>query len=305
MSATVSRTSALAAELRLTAKLGMPLALGELGWMSTYLVDALVIGRLPDSARAIAASSLGNTLFYAIAFFVISLLNGLETLVAQAFGRDDLRECTALLVQGLWIVMVGAPLVVGLTFAAATMLPALGVSADVAAETSRYLRALVWSTPPLLGYMALRRWLQSMNRVGFVTLSLLVASPINLAADWVLVFGRPGMPGLGVVGSGYATAVVRWAMLLIVGLGVWRAFRAHRIRLERTTLVPSLPRLRALLRLGWPTAIESTAELGVSTYASILGRGRRDARLLLEPQARARSCAERGRGQRFTRSTAG
>jgi Na+-driven multidrug efflux pump len=43
-------------ELGQTARLGLPLALGELGWMSTYIVDAIMIGRLPHSALAIAAS---------------------------------------------------------------------------------------------------------------------------------------------------------------------------------------------------------------------------------------------------------
>ena len=73
-------------ELRLTSLLGAPLALGELGWMSTYIVDALMVGRLHNSALPIAASSLGNTIFYAIAFCAIFMLNGLETLIAQAFG---------------------------------------------------------------------------------------------------------------------------------------------------------------------------------------------------------------------------
>ena len=60
--------------------------------MSTYLVDAIMIGRLPHSALPIAASSLGNTIYYALVFFVIYLLYGLETYIAQAAGRGNKSE---------------------------------------------------------------------------------------------------------------------------------------------------------------------------------------------------------------------
>ena len=98
-------------EVLQTVRLGGPLALGELGWMSTYLVDAWMIGRLPNSPLAISASSLGNTIFYAVVFFAIYLLNGLETLIAQAYGRDEKQECVHLLGQSFWIVAISTPLV--------------------------------------------------------------------------------------------------------------------------------------------------------------------------------------------------
>lgn len=106
----------------LTARLGAPLALGEMGWMSTYIVDALMIGQLPHSALSIAASSLGNTIFYAIAFCAIGLMTSLQTLTAQAFGRGEARECWRWLMQAFWINAVLIPLVMWATLCS---LPAL------------------------------------------------------------------------------------------------------------------------------------------------------------------------------------
>ena len=115
-------------ELRSCMRIGMPLAVGELGWMSTYIVDALMIGRLPHSAGAIAASSLGNTIYYAIVFFAIYLLNGLETFVAQAAGRGDRTECVRMLMQSLWIVLAGTPVVMLLTLGFASLIGRFGES---------------------------------------------------------------------------------------------------------------------------------------------------------------------------------
>lgn len=195
-------------EVRLTTALGVPLALGELGWMSTYIVDALMIGRLHDSALPIAASSLGNTIFYAIVFCAIYLLNGLETLIAQAFGRGEREECVFLLAQSFWIALVATPLVMLATLGMLHLLPRFGTPAGLVAETQRYTRVLIWSAPPLMAYMALRRFLQSINRVALVSISLITGSPVNFLFDWIFMFGHAGSPAMGIAGSGWSTCVV-------------------------------------------------------------------------------------------------
>ena len=173
-------SSSLQQELKSTARLGAPLALGELGWMSTYIIDAIMIGRLPHAALAISASSLGNTIFYAIVFCVIRGMDGVETLVAQAYGRQDKNareDCLHTLAQSMWFVIIGTPFVVLATLGSIPMLSYFHTPADIVAETSRYLHALVWSTAPLLLYMALRRYLQSINRVLLITVSLVNGKP--------------------------------------------------------------------------------------------------------------------------------
>ncbi len=257
-------------EFKLTAQLGAPLALGELGWMSTYIVDALMIGRLHNSALPIAASSLGNTIFYALAFCAIFLLNGLETLVAQAFGSGERNECVFLLCQSLWIALIGTPIVMLLTLGVCALLPRLGTPPEIAAETSRYLHALVWSTAPLLGYMALRRFLQSVNRVVLISVSLITASIVNLIWDWAFLFGHLGAKPMGIAGSGWSTLVVRLYMLLLLVAGAVWAVKQDGYQIRARMLVPSWPRIRALLGIGWPSALQSLEELGESTFLSLL-----------------------------------
>jgi MATE family multidrug resistance protein len=257
-------------EIGSCARIGIPLALGELGWMSTYIVDALMIGRLPHSAAAIAASSLGNTIYYAIVFFAIYLLNGLETFIAQAAGRNDRKECVLQLVQSMWIVAVATPAVMMLTVGFGAMLPHFGVSDEIAQATQTYLRALVWSTAPLMLYMALRRFLQSINRVALVTASLITSGAVNLLFDWLLLYGHWHMPPMGLAGSGWATVVVRVWMLLVLVPGVILAFRQMQVWPGLALFRPDRSRLLALLRIGWPSGFEFSLELGISTFMSLL-----------------------------------
>jgi MATE family multidrug resistance protein len=270
ISALASPKRGFCSELAKCSRIGMPLALGELGWMSTYIVDALMIGRLPHSAASIAASSLGNTIYYAIVFFAIYLLNGLETFIAQAAGRDDRKECVLLLTQSMWVVAVATPVVMLLTLGFGASLPRLGVSPEIAQATQAYLRALVWSTAPLMFYMALRRFLQSISRVAVVTASLLTAGVVNLVFDWLFLYGHRHISAMGLVGSGWATVVVRFYMLLVLVPGVVVAFRAMQIWPNLKMLRPDSERIRAILRIGWPSGLEFSLELGISTFMSLL-----------------------------------
>ena len=261
--------AALWREIRSCARLGSPLALGELGWMSTYIVDALVIGHLPHSALAIAASGLGNTIFSAVAFFAIYMLNGLETIVAQAAGRGDRSECVRIVLQSMWIVLVGTPLVMFLTWAITALLPAFGVERELATETLRYNSVLLWSTAPLMLYMALRRFLQSINRVALISISLVTAGGINLLFDWLLVFGHWHLPRLELVGSGVATIIVRFWMLAILLFASVKACREIGVWPRIAMLRPDGKRIRALLSIGWPSGLQFSTELCISLVITV------------------------------------
>ncbi len=259
-------------EIAYTLRLGAPLALGELGWMSTYIVDALMIGRLPAGYSPLAQSAalLGNTIFYAIVFSAIYLMNGLETLISQAYGQGKRDECLYLLAQSGWIIIVCTPGVIAATLGCVALLPHLGTPKNIVEETFRYTRPLVLSTPFLMAYMALRRYLQSMNNVVWVTVSLLTASVVNWLGDWVFLFGHFGASPLGIAGSAWGTLVVRLYMLLLLGVGAYVATRRLNLSFQIPMLLPDARRLRALLAIGWPSGLENLTEFGVSTYMSIL-----------------------------------
>ena len=241
--------------------------------MSTYIVDALMIGRLSHSALSISASSLGNTIYYTLVFCAIKVFTGLETLAAQSFGRESpegRREAVHLFGQSLWVVILGTPLVMLGTLACIPMLTVFGISAELVGETSRYLHALIWSTAPLLLYMAIRHYLQAVNRVLLITVSLVTANLVNWAGDYAFLFGHFGFHPLGIAGSGWATCIVRLYMLGFMFAAFRLSSRTLQTRFTFDLLRPSLTRMRRIMRIGWPEALENITDLGFSTYMSIL-----------------------------------
>src|SRR6266849_5178125 len=99
----------LRADFLLTFRLALPLIIAEVGWMSMGIVDTIMVGRLPDSAVAIGATGLGQSLYNSVAIFGGGLLLGMDTFVAQAFGREDLDDARHSLVNGMILAFALTP----------------------------------------------------------------------------------------------------------------------------------------------------------------------------------------------------
>ena len=87
---------ALRPEFRPTIRLALPLVIAEVGWMTMGIVDTIMVGRLPNSAVAIGATGLGQSLYNSVVIFGGGLLLGMDTLVSHAYGREDHRDTTRL-----------------------------------------------------------------------------------------------------------------------------------------------------------------------------------------------------------------
>ena len=187
-----------------------PVIVAELGWVTMGLVDTLMVGRL--GPEAIGAVGLGSSLFIAVGVFAMGLLPGLDPLVAAAFGARRIDECHHWLVAGVWLAILATPPIVGLMFLLLALLPHLGLPPEVLALAPSYLAIVAWSLPPLLLYVAFRRYLQAMNIVRAVTYTLIAANIVNAVVNYLLISGQFGAPALGVRGAAYATLLSRVAM---------------------------------------------------------------------------------------------
>ena len=80
-------------------RIAIPVVMAELGWMAMGVVDTIMVG--PLGPQAISAAGVGNSMHIAFAIFGMGVLLGLDTLVSQAFGARNIRECHRLFFDGL------------------------------------------------------------------------------------------------------------------------------------------------------------------------------------------------------------
>src|SRR5580658_3499946 len=233
-------------------RLAAPLALTELGWMAMGIVDTIMAGRL--NATAVGAGSLGNMLFYPIAISGTGMLMGMDTLVSQAFGAGDPRDCRRSLVNGIWLSLGTAPPLVAVILASIPAVRAAGTNPNVFAQFAPYLTVLVWSVAPLFCAVALRRYLQAVNVVHPILFAMVSSNVLNALGDYALMFGHWGAPRMGLEGSAWSTTISRVYMMFVLAAAVWRHERKSGNLLFRVSWLPDLERIRGLIALGLPAA---------------------------------------------------
>jgi MATE family multidrug resistance protein len=257
-------------ELRPTLRLAGPLVLAELSWVAMGVADTMMVGRLPNGPEAIAATSLGNVLFYVIGIFGGGMLLGLDTLVSQSHGAGRVDDCHRSLVTAIYLVAGLTPLLMLLVWLSAPLLERAGIAPFISAMTMPYLWALLWSAPPLMLYIAFRRYLQGMNLVRPVAFAMVSANLVNVFGNWLLIYGRLGAPAMGVEGAGWATCIARTYMAGTLLCAILYYDRAHRMGLRAASMMPDFGRLRRLLALGLPASMHMTLEVGVFAAATTL-----------------------------------
>ncbi len=257
-------------ELRPMVRLAAPLVLAEIGWVMMGIVDTMMVGRLSNGTEAIGATSLGNLLFYVIGIFGTGLLLGMDTLISQSFGAGRVDDCHGSLLNGIYLILGITPLLMGAMWSLVPVLRTLGIAPPVLQLTVRYLRALIWSAPPLMLYFALRRYLQGMNLVKPVAFALLAANLANIFGNWVLIYGHLGAPAMGVAGSGWSTCIARTLMAGTLLGCIVHYDRKNKWGLARVPLRPDFTRIRRLAGLGIPAAMHIALEIGVFGTATAL-----------------------------------
>ncbi|HEY4047545.1 MAG TPA: MATE family efflux transporter [Acidobacteriaceae bacterium] len=255
-------------ELRALLRLAIPVVLSELGWMSMSVVDTIMVGHL--SSTAIGAVGVGSALYYAPSLFGLGMLLGLDTLVAQAYGRGDYDDCHHALSQGVYLAIGYAPIAMTLIWILPHFFGAMGLTPAVRGEATAYLLLLNWGTLPLLLYAAFRRYLQGVGRVRPVTFALISANLVNWFGNWILIYGKLGLPAMGVRGSALSTCFARAYM---AGVLIWWAWKHERERghpLFARWQGPRIQRLFDLLRLGLPSASQVVLEVGAFGVTTLM-----------------------------------
>jgi MATE family multidrug resistance protein len=249
-------------------RLAIPVVTAEIGRIMMGIVDTIMVG--PLGPAAIGAVGVGSTLFMTPAVFGIGLLMGLDTFVSQSFGGGRIQECHRWLFNGVALaVLYSIPLMLLVT-GGLYLLPSFGFHGDVLTLITPYIGTVIWSALPLMLYAAFRRYLQAMNVVRPVMIALITANLVNVAGNYLLIFGHFGLPEMGVVGSAWATVIARVYLAVFLFLVILRRERKLSTGLHDVPMRAERERLVRLLRLGLPAALQITVEVGVFAAASAL-----------------------------------
>lgn len=257
--------------MRKTMYIALPVAMQQLLNTVVNMIDTLMIGQLGEVS--IAAVGLANKVFFVFALLVFGISSGASVLGAQFFGAGDRPNVKRTLGVSLLIGLAGSLLfVIFVRLSPTGVMSIFTPSSETGGIGAAYLAIACISYPFTAVSMIYVSLLRSVNRVKIAVASSVLAICVNVSLNYILIFGKAGMPAMGVEGAALATLIARVTeVALILGYTYF----------GRTVLASSLKELlslnRAFLKKYADTTLPVIANefmwgLGTTVYSMAYGR---------------------------------
>ncbi|GGB90116.1 multidrug resistance protein PmpM [Marinobacterium zhoushanense] len=230
-----------------------PILIAQIAEHAMGFVDTLMASQAGPTD--LAAIAMGSGIWLPLMLTLCGILMATTPLVAHQVGSDQEAESAAVLRQALTLALLLSIAAILLLNNTAPLLSLFQLEHELAAKTSDYLSAISLGTPALLLYQALRRFSEGFGRTRPIMRIAVIGMLCNIPLNYVLIFGKLGLPALGGVGCGYATSLVMWLML---ALGIYHLRREPLFRQARAAMRWRFPTLRSLIQflaLGLPIGL--------------------------------------------------
>lgn len=255
-------------EARRTLRLAWPLIVAQLATVALSTTDVLFLGLL--GPEALASGSLAVSVLFPFLMFGTGVVTAASPMIAQAVGARRPRDVRRTVRQGLWMALALSVALVPLLASGELWLQALGQEPEVAAGAGAYMRWAAWMFPPALMFVVLRGLVASLGETRAVLWIALAGVICNALLDWLLMFGRFGLPRMELAGVGIATAATHALMFALLLAFATRRPPYRRYKVLGRLLRPDWPRFRAIWSLGLPIGLTLSAESGLFAAAAVL-----------------------------------
>ncbi len=252
-------------EWRALLRLGAPILVAQLAQMANGFVDTVMAGNA--SSFDLAAVGIGVSFWVPLSLFFMGVLGALQPIIAEHNGAKRFDRIVPVAWQGIYIALIGSLGVMLLLWNVMPLVELFKADAKTAAIVEGYLQAFVWGVPALLLLTALRGFTDGMGHTKVFMVVSLLGTLCNIPLNYILIYGKFGMPELGGIGCGWATTGAN--MLALASMLVYLHWGKANKNIPFFSVIhkPSVILIRRILKLGLPIGVTLFVE--VSMFCAI------------------------------------
>ncbi len=234
-------------------KIAVPMVVSQGAFAVMIFTDRYFMSQI-DPVHMAAALGGGVATFFSFCFFS-GLFSYTNAMAAQYLGAREEAKCSKVVTQGMIMSLMSIPLLVIITFSVAGIFEGMGHDPiQVELERSYYM-ILMLGTPVFLAKICIASYFAGIGRTYIVMICDVCGLVLNVPLCYAMVFGKFGLPEMGIVGAGFSTIIAE-----IFSFSLFIIFYLQKEHREKFKVLQSfhldMGILRRFLRLGFPSGLE-------------------------------------------------
>ena len=248
--------------------LAFPIVLSQIGQVTVSLADNMMVGHV--GTTELAAASFANSVFMIGMVFGMGVTMGLTPLVGKAFGQNQLQKAIVWLKNGISAHLAAAIGLTMLMFCIYFLLPHMGQPNNVLILARPYYLLLCCSYLPFMFFFTLKQFFEGIGNTKIAMQITLIANVINIAVNYVFIFGKFGFPEMGLMGAGIGTLTSRICMPLLFIYFIVRINRYKRYFVLARYQKVFKKDISDLLRIGVPIGFQLIVEVAAFGIGAVM-----------------------------------
>ena len=249
-------------------RLGIPIVIGQIGIVVVGLADNMMVGQY--ATLDLAAASFVNSAFNIPILFGLGFSYGLTPLVGQFFGRHDKYHVGQLLRNSLLVnLFIGLLLTLAMTVVWFNI-DRLGQPEELLPLIRPYFLLQLASLVFVMLFNSFKQFADGITDTKTPMYIMISANLVNIAGNYILIYGKFGLPALGVVGAGISTLTARILMFVAFAVLFYRNLRYRRYLVGYKRGKYNFTDILSLNKMGWMVGLQMGLETALFSITGIM-----------------------------------
>jgi MATE family multidrug resistance protein len=247
--------------------LGWPMFVGQLAVMFNGAIDSVMAGHY--STLDLAAVGIGTSIYASVYVSMMGVLLALSPVTAQLYGAGKFTDIGEEVRQTGWLTLILAAISVAILRHPEPLLWVSQVAPELELRVRAYLLALSWSIPAVLLFRLFYGFTTAVSRPRVVMALNLFGLALKVPFNWVFMYGNFGMPEMGAVGCGVATAIIYWMTCLMAWAWCYFDSDLRRYQVFAKFSPPKWQEIGRIVALGLPIGMTFLVDVTGFTFMAL------------------------------------
>ncbi|WP_419893563.1 MATE family efflux transporter [Oceanobacillus kimchii] len=263
------QTTTLRDKIKLFIIILLPILITQVSINLMSFFDTMMSGQF--SASDLAGVAIGSSLWVPILTGINGIVLSITPIIAHLIGDKNKQDIPHVIQQGMYLSIALSVIIILIGgLALDPILQAMSLEKEVQHIAKYYLITLGSGIVPLFLFHTIRSFMDGLGQTRSSMIIILISLPINVILNYILIFGKFGIPAFGGVGAGIATSLTYW---IISGISIFMIHRVYPFRsykIFQKVLPPTLSYWWDQLKIGLPIGLAIFFETSIFSAVTLL-----------------------------------